>query len=322
MADHADDGGDDDVFLYMGGGIPHHLKDTITHVRIDESISFVRLDAFQFCRNLVSVELHDGVDLIEEFAFNDCTSLREINLPGVRVIDHLAFSDCTALTDVFGDKLETIGHNCFLRCTSLRNINLLKVRVLEFSAFSDCEQLTDVELSEDLESIEGNSFGNCRRLRRIAFPLKENLLENDNVFRGCDSLSTVALVGTIHKTIASLLLDSWRNEMSDEIDSINQDLPNTPTNEKTALIRGWMGRVLDRIEHYKLEHHELLKEAMVLLELALWKAKLDDNVVDDAAAQEGVRVTRRQRKRARKDRSITSGASIVIKNVLPFLKLE
>ena len=110
--------------------------------------------------------------------------------------------------------------------------------------------------------------------------------------------------------------------MNDLINQINQDLPNTHADEKTALIRGWMRSVLDRIAHYKSEHRELLKEAMVLLELALWKANLDDNSGDDAAAQEGVRVTRRQRKRARKDRSITSGAGIVIKNVLPFLKLE
>jgi hypothetical protein len=58
---------------------------------------------------------------------------------------------------------------------------------------------------------------------------------------------------------------------------------------------------------------------MTLLELALWKANLHDDV---AAAQDGVRVTRGRVKRARKDRCITSGASIVIKNVLPFLALE
>ena len=71
-------------------------------------------------------------------------------------------------------------------------------------------------------------------------------------------------------------------------------------------------------EQYKNEHMVLVKEAMTLLELALWKTKLHD----DAAEQEGVRVTRGQRKRKRKDSCITSGASIVIKNVLPFLAFE
>ena len=77
------------------------------------------------------------------------------------------------------------------------------------------------------------------------------------------------------------------------------------------------------MEHYKSEHQIILKEAMTLLELALWKANLYENEADDAAAaQEGVRVTRGRRKRARKDRYITSGASIVITNVLPFLALK
>jgi len=75
---------------------------------------------------------------------------------------------------------------------------------------------------------------------------------------------------------------------------------------------------LNRMEQYKNEHMVLVKEAMTLLELALWKTKLHD----DAAEQEGVRVTRGQRKRKRKDSCITSGASIVIKNVLPFLAFE
>ena len=67
----------------------------------------------------------------------------------------------------------------------------------------------------------------------------------------------------------------------------------------------------------------LVKEAMVLLELALWKANLQENEANDAAAaQDGVRVTRGRRKRARKDRYNTSGASIMIKNVLPLLALK
>ena len=60
---------------------------------------------------------------------------------------------------------------------------------------------------------------------------------------------------------------------------------------------------------------------MTLLELALWKANLDEYEANGVPAREGVRVTRGQRKRARKERRITSGANVIIKNVLPFLEL-
>jgi len=64
-----------------------------------------------------------------------------------------------------------------------------------------------------------------------------------------------------------------------------------------------------------------LKEATTLPELALWKANLRYNM-GGVVEKEGVRTTRGKRKRARKEICITSGASIVIRNVLPFLQLK
>ena len=66
--DHADDGGNDnDVFVYMGGNqeVPRH----VTHVRIHKSVKIISREAFYRCRNLLSVEMHDGVEIIEEYAF-------------------------------------------------------------------------------------------------------------------------------------------------------------------------------------------------------------------------------------------------------------
>ena len=321
MADHADDGGDNNnVFIYMGGDqqVPHD----VTHVRVHKSVKIIRARAFKRCRNLVSIEMHDGVEIIEEWAFHDCRSLRGIKLPGVRVIEDDEFFECASLVDVeFGDKLETIGAFIFAGCHSLRSIKIPKVRFIENDAFRGCVELTEVELSEDLETVGEEALAYCPRLRRISIPLKNNLL-GDQVFDECYNLSQVDLVGGIHKTVLTLLLESWKYEMNDLVDSINQQLPNTPTAEKTTVIRRWMERVIRRVEHYKSEHCALLKEFTTLLELALWKANLDDNMGNHGVAREGVRVTRGQRKRARKDRCITSGASIVIKNVLPFLKLE
>ena len=320
--DHADEGDNNDiVFIYMGGSVPQHLRDIITHIRIHESVKIITARAFQKCISLESVEMHAGVEIIEEGAFYRCTSLRGIILPGVKVIEDNAFNNCTALENVeFGAKLETIGSAAFA-FTFLRTIKIPKVRVIGLCAFYECLHLTDVKFSKDLETIGNWAFKDCHCLRRIFIPLKENLLDEDT-FDNCGDLSKVDLVGGIHKTVSSLLLDSWRNEMNDEIDRINRDLPSTPVDDKTTTIRRWMERVLERIDYYKSEHYTLLKEFTTLLELALWKANLDENVVEDAAAREEVRVTRGHRKRARKGRCITSGASVVIKNVLPFLKLE
>jgi hypothetical protein len=329
MADHADDEGDNDndVFVYMGGN--QRVPEDVTHVRVHKSVKIIRGRAFMGCRNLVSIEMHDGVEIIEKYAFWGCKFLRGIKLPGVRVIEESAFYNCTALVDVeFGDKLETIEGKAFYCCDSLKNIKIPKVRFIGERAFQFCDQLTEVELSEDLGTIEECAFITCTRLRRIAIPLKNNMLDGEYVFSNCINLSQVDLVGGIHKTISSLLLESWRSEMSDDIDRINQDLPNTPTIEKSAAIQLWMETVIERIEHYKSEHYRLLKEFTTLLELALWKVKLDEEFGFEEALSKEVSESNTAKKAKidmkaiRQEQRITSGANIVIKNVLPFLKLE
>ena len=324
--DHADDGDNNNVFVYMGGDqrVPQH----VTRVRVHKSVKIISMSAFRYCYRLVSVEMHDGVEGIGEEAFSYCSSLRRMKLSGVRVIERNAFTGCRALESVeFGDKLETIGEGAF-QSTSLRSIKLPKVWIIGTGAFKNCDKLTDVELSEDLGRIRGMAFFRCPRLRRISIPLKANLLGgNDVVFRGCDNLSQIDLVGGIHKTISSLLLDSWRNEMRNEIDRINQDLPNTVSFDKTITIQRWMERVIRSTEHYKTEHYTLLKNAVALLELALWKAKLDEEFGEALSNKEdnesnATKKARIDTKATRHEARITSGANVVIKNVLPFLKLE
>ena len=238
---------------------------------------------------------------------------------GVIEVEEYAFHHCYALSDLEFDKLEIIGDYAFYCCKSLRSINLPSIRRVDRSAFSHCTALTDVMFGKDLERIEALALRGCTALRRIVIPLKDNLIIDYYSISGCENLVRVdTLFGGIHETISSLHMESWRDEMQQKIDGINQALLNIPVNEKSEVIQQWITRVLGRMEHYKTEHQIILKEATTLLELALWKA----NLHDDAAAQGGVRVTRGQRKRARKDSCITSGASIVIKNVLPFLVLK
>ena len=312
---------DDDIFVYMGGN--QQVPDGVRRARIHKSVKIVRARAFYNRQNLISVDFHDGIEIIEEEAFYNCQCLRGgIKLLGGKIIKAKAFYNCGGLTVEFGDKLETIEELAFHFCISLENIRIPSVRNIGEGAFYYCWYLSDVECGEALRTLQGNAFYGCQKLKRIALPLKGDIVE-DCVFDGCSKLERVDLVGGIHKTVATLHLESWRSEMNNEINRINQALPTIPTawnaeGRKTEEIQQWMRSVIRRLDHYKAEHKALLKEATTLLELALWKANLDDNNVGEGG--EGVR-TRGSRKRARKEISVTSGASIVIKNVLPFLAL-
>ena len=318
MADHADDDFDGDIFIYRGGRAPQH----ITHARIDKSLDEIENNAFWRCENLVQVDTHDGIRRVGKLAFYCCTSLRQINLKSAVEIDQYAFCNCDNLESAeFGVRLETMGKFAFDRCTSLTHLKLPSIITIGWGAFDSCERLIVFECSERLETIGKFALNECERLQRIAVPMKRDLFEYDDTWRkydqfdGCRQLTTVDIVGGIHETVASLHMESWRTEMSAEIDRINQVIPNTSAYGKTHVIRRWMNSVIDKMEHYKAEHYRHMKEGITLLELALWKAKL---------CEKDERKTKKAKidaESARKERRITCGADLVIKNVLPFLQL-
>jgi len=149
------------------------------------------------------------------------------------------------------------------------------------------------------------------------------MITDDDVFQKCKALKCVDLVDEVHKTIATLQLEEWRKDMNEEIDTINQILPNTLTGTtyvddpgwKTRAMRMWIISVLRKMEHYKSEHRALLKEAATTLELALWKSRLcgDNNDVPEGDEE----------RRAECRNDCGADMSIVIPNVLSFLaKIE
>ena len=110
--------------------------------------------------------------------------------------------------------------------------------------------------------------------------------------------------------------------MNEEIDRINRILPNTTAIHLTAAIEQGKRSVVCQMEHKQ------LMEAISLLELALWKRKLDECKEEVVEVEEALGVKPPAKKSKidvatdRQEKRITSGASIVIKNVLPFLSLE
>jgi len=118
---------------------------------------------------------------------------------------------------------------------------------------------------------------------------------DNNIFQGCGNLKHVDLVegAILHDTIDALLLKEWRNDMNEEMASINQILPTTPAGNvfshedaggKAEAIRSWIRSVHHKIVQYKAQHQSYVNEAATTLQLAL-------------------------------------PSDIVIKNVLPFLEL-
>ncbi len=125
-----------------------------------------------------------------------------------------------------------------------------------------------MKFSNKLERLKERAFRKCTSLERIIIPLKDGVITDDNnIFRGCGKLNQVDLVkGALHETIAALQLEEWREDMSEEITSIHQSLPNADAGgewgginditveEKTQAIRTWIRSLIHKITLYKAEH--------------------------------------------------------------------
>eukprot|EP00984_Skeletonema_dohrnii_P017408 scaffold7911_cov70-Skeletonema_dohrnii-CCMP3373.AAC.1 len=123
--------------------------------------------------------------------------------------------------------------------------------------------------------------------------------------------------------------------MRNTINQINLDLPATHADEKTVAITRWVEEVQDKIIHFKILHSMWLTRATTILELVLWKVKLEETEDDaleckskKAKINEGgsmglsTNENATREYRYRQEKRIQCGADIIIKNVVSFLKLN
>ena len=287
-------GGNNNIVRYTyTGAIGEVIPREATHINMDKGVRIVLEEAFRDFINVVELICHEGVEKIEEWAFWGCPRLRRVIMPGVKIVEAEAFANCIALEDVECGKLEIIREAAFIACNSLRSINLQSTRIVKNRAFGRCRALTDVKFGSKLQRFERCSFLQCPSLERIIIPLKDGLITHVNIFQECGNLKQVDLVdGELHETIAALHLEDWKNDMNQEIDSINQILPNASAGiyidfdddpvygEKARAIRRWIRTVLGKIIDYQAEHRLILEEDIATtLELALPRDIAMNNVL-------------------------------------------
>ena len=128
-------------------------------------------DAFRFCRDLLSVVVPDGIQIIEVNAFDGCWNLQSVTLPSTLKTLCSSFSECRSLTILtIPEGVEYIAGYCFDGCLKLREISL----------------------PSTLTIIERNAFQNCKRLQSIVLPSKLTYLDYET-FKGCISLAYIVI---------------------------------------------------------------------------------------------------------------------------------
>lgn len=152
----------------------------------------IQKEAFKNCQHLHEVIL-DNVSGIEENAFQGCTSLTQIRIPGsVKNLGDGAFRDCGGLKTVdIHEGVITIGNSAFANCYQLQSIPFPKsLHYINSEAFKSCSNLSDIQFNEGIIQVGIEAFCFCTSLKEIKFPTTMRTIEQ-KAFMGCSALETV-----------------------------------------------------------------------------------------------------------------------------------
>ena len=123
----------------------------------------------------VRVVLEEGVEVIQDRAFEDCAGITEIVLPTtLKTIGASAFEGCSGITKInFADttQIVTIGSSAFSGCKGITSIALPDtLKTIGGYAFENCSSVRTLDLGEGVTTIGSCAFKNCSSLEEIYLP--------------------------------------------------------------------------------------------------------------------------------------------------------
>ena len=123
------------------------LKQGCKSTIIPSGVKSIGMMAFTDCVELFAISIPNDVEIIEDYAFIECSDLKTINIgTGVKSIGKGAFGECCALTSItIPNSVETIGDYAFAYCVSIKNINIgANVKSIGEEVFEDCEAVEKI----------------------------------------------------------------------------------------------------------------------------------------------------------------------------------
>jgi hypothetical protein len=168
---------------------------TLRRVNIPSTVTVIERNAFAGTPiNYLTFTEGSQLQVIQRYAFQNCKSLQEVDLPnGVTTIGYSAFDYCSAIKSVkMPNSVTSIAAYAFEGCTSMKSIYFSDglTEIYEWVCYG-CSSLTDIHFPKSLTRIDHEAFRDNKSLVHVDFP--KTLVEIDyNAFYNC-ALDSVKL---------------------------------------------------------------------------------------------------------------------------------
>ena len=161
--------------------------------KIPQGVKEIADYAFYECTGLKEIEIPSTVKSIGKCVFTGSTGLTKITIPStVSILRDSVFCGCSGLTSIeIPNSVTSIGEQAFSGCTGLTGIEIPNsVTSIGWGAFSGCTGLTGIEIPNSVTSIGGFAFKGCTGLTGIEIPNSVTSI-GDYAFSGCTGLKDV-----------------------------------------------------------------------------------------------------------------------------------
>jgi uncharacterized repeat protein (TIGR02543 family) len=165
--------------------------------------SIKTLGTYAFNGTIISSINLTGLSIISDYAFNNCTALKNVVLDNtLTTIGNYAFSSDSLLSSItLGDNATTIGNFAFSGCYNMTSFTIpdtSKLQSFGSSAFYGCSKIQSIFIPNNVTSLSSSLFYNCSALSSLTFGSNENLKTiNSNALYGTSALTTIELPDSV-----------------------------------------------------------------------------------------------------------------------------
>ena len=156
--------------IIICGAVDKNIKELVipSHINRFPVVSIER-EVFKGLQQLTTVKIPDTMELIGNFAFEDCPKLAfVVSEASELVLGMGTFRNCNKLKVFANRGLLHCGVETFKDCHKLENFEA-NVTCIKRGTFSGCRRLRSVHFSKQLSSFDGKAFCDCRELSCLFF---------------------------------------------------------------------------------------------------------------------------------------------------------